>query len=194
MTSDLRVALDVDSTLAATSETAFDLLGVGGEYSYGDIESWTWGLDTFGEAAYLNALWHAWSIREHDIEPTEPNLRDKTAALTPLADTLDVVTAHPQDGLMGVDEGKQRWLKRHEVFYDEYNSVEGNKHELDYDVYIDDSPRLAERVVEHDAGEMLLYDQPYNRDDNIAVDPSEYKRVWSLSDAATYIELMGDSR
>lgn len=160
-----RIALDLDSTLAKTSCVAFDLLcGPAHDYTYDDIESWGWGLDEFGKWPYLNAMWHAWTLRKDDINPTEPELARTTAQLHDYAGQLDVVTAHPQEGLLGVDDHKQQWLAEQEVSYDEYRSVSGGKHELDYDTYIDDSPHTAEDVIQRDDATMFLYDQPYNQD------------------------------
>jgi hypothetical protein len=165
MTDRPRIALDLDSTLAKTSDVAFDLLcGPNHDYTYEDIESWSWGFDEFGKAAYLNALWHAWTLRPGDITPTETDISQTTSQLREYAAQLDVVTAHPQDGLLGVDENKQQWLDDWDIHYDEYHSVSGDKHELEYDIYIDDSPKTAEEVAQRDDATLYLYNQPYNQD------------------------------
>lgn len=152
----MRVALDLDSTLAATSTAAFELMDE--DYSYDDINSWSWGIDKFGKAKYLNSMWHAWTICPMKIPPMESGLYWTTKWLYDSVDQLDIVTAHPS-GMLGVDEGKQNWLNKHAIVHDEYRSVDGAKEDLDYDIYIDDKPALAENVED---GIVLLRDQPYN--------------------------------
>ena len=179
--SPFRVALDVDSTLAATSLTAFDLMGVTG-YSYNDIDSWSWGIETFGKARYLNALWHAWSIRPHEIEPMEQGLAETTAQLSDLVDTVDVVTSHPDD-LFGVDKGKQQWLDDHDIVYDEYVQVDGDKHTLDYDIFIDDKYATLEQLDDDQLG--LLIDHEYNPDTGL---PYGVELVDSVAEATRCVE------
>lgn len=175
----MKVALDLDSTLAATSTTAFDLMDE--DYTYDDITSWSWGTDKFGTARYLNALWHAWTIRPEEIPPMEDGLQGTTAHIHDRVDQLDVVTAHP-DGMMGVDDGKKQWLEDHGIVYDYYVPVDEDKADLDYDVYIDDKPTLAQNPGD---ATVLLRDQPYNRDiPNMSVSTV---RVHSVREASEWL-------
>lgn len=175
------VAFDVDSTLARTCDVAFKLLGVENKYSYDDISSWKWGLETFGKAAYLNALWHAWTIRGYEIEPFSEYVEDQTKSLKACTESLDIVTAHPENAL-GITDAKVRWMKRHRISYDEMR-VKSDKHLLDYDIIVDDNPNLPENAATVDnTPEVLLYNQPYNR--NAA---GEYTRIASLDGALEYI-------
>ena len=176
----MRVALDLDSTLAATSLTAFELMDV--DYTYDDIDSWSWGTDKFGTARYLNAMWHSWSIQPNSVPPMEGGLRQTTKDIYEVADQVDIVTAHP-DGMMGVDEGKQAWLEDYGIFFDEYISFDGPKEDLDYDVYIDDRPTLVDGVEGTDSM-ILLRDHPYNRGISL---PKEAIRVKSVRDAADWL-------
>ena len=170
----MKVALDLDSTLARTLDVALDLMGEDG-YSYDDFEHWDWPLEEFGDTRFLNAAWHAWTIRPDEIEPFESNVAALTEQLYTAVERLDIVTKHP-DGMFGVDEGKWRWLDRHNVFYDEYRSVDRSKDNFLYDLYIDDNPNL----VKTDAT-VMLYDQPYNRD------VEAFARINSLSEAYTIL-------
>lgn len=155
----MRVALDLDSTLAATCVTAFDLMGV--DYTYNDIESWDWGVDKFGPGRYLNSLWHAWTIRPRQIPAMEKALGKSTKRIYENVDQLDIVTSHP-DGMLGVDDGKRMWIEDFGIFYNNYVSVDGSKIDLDYDLYIDDKPELAEDV-EGTQSRLLLLDHVYNQ-------------------------------
>lgn len=174
----MQIALDHDSTLAATATMAFELLGATG-YSYEDIESWGWGLEEFGETAYLNALWHTWTIRPDDVPMMERHVEDPVYKLYNHddVDALDIVTHHPPH--TGISEGKQQWLGRYSIPYDEFVAIESSeKASMDYDVYIDDNPQLPVAVNElSPESTVYLRDQPYNRDAD-----GEYTRIFSLSD------------
>lgn len=176
----MRVALDLDSTLAATSTTAFDLMDE--DYTYDDITSWSWGTDKFGTSRYLNAL--AWTIRPESIPPMEDNLAETTALLHDFVSQLDVVTAHP-DGMMGVDDGKQQWLEDQNISFDNYQSLNGSKFDLDYDFYVDDNPELAEQAFGSDSF-VFLKDQPYNRDIS---NNTMTQRVQSVKDVYKWLRL-----
>lgn len=175
-----RLCLDLDSTLAATSATALDLInGPDHDYTYDDIETWTWGMDEFGKYRYLSAMWHAWTIRPLDVPQMEPDVAD---AVRRLADRYEVhvVTAHPDHP--GIDDGKKEWLDHHDIPHDEYRSVDPktSKAALDYDAYIDDKPALAGEIADQNPdATVYVRDQPYNRD----VD-APHERVASIHEVA----------
>lgn len=175
----MRVALDLDSTLAATLPTTFDLLET--DHTYEDVTSWSWGTDKFGTARFLNAVWHAWTIRPESIAPMEDGIRASVALISNRASQVDVVTKHP-DGMLGVDDGKKRWLDKFNIPFDNYVSTSDSKLNLDYDVYIDDNPELAQQVADTDAT-VLLRDHPYNRGINL---PAGAERVYSVRDASKW--------
>jgi hypothetical protein len=176
--SEPRVAIDLDSTLANTLAVACELIGYEYQPTFSSLED---PIDQFGEAKFLNAVWHAWTIRPERISPTEPLISLTTEHLHALSEQLDVVTAHPQREILGLDENKRQWLHDHDIAFDEYRSVAGDKHELGYDVIIDNNPNLPERAAETDVT-VLLYDQPHNRDAD-----GEYTRIESLSGAIPMI-------
>lgn len=173
---DLKIALDLDSTLAGTALVALDLInGRGHPYSYDDIQSWSWGLDVFGPETYLSGLWHAWTLRPFDIQPLEEDISEKVWQLWDFG-TVDIVTAQPDHP--GISDGKQEWLEWHDIPHDEFVTIPPNetKADLAYDWYIDDKPYLPEHIDEH-TQTVWLYDQPYNRDA-----AGWYTRVQSLEE------------
>lgn len=174
------IALDHDSTLAATNVVAAKLIGE--DYGYEDIESWEWGLEEFGYAKFLNGLWHAWTLRPLEVPTTEPGLDITVAELRERAQ-VDIVSSFPNH--LGIREGKLEWLEAEGIEYDNFIRADPSvsKAELDYDYYIDDKPALPEAVNEHNPeATVLLYDQRYNRDAE-----GEYIRVHSVADAANHI-------
>lgn len=170
------LALDLDGTLAATHDIAFDLmLGPDHGYTYEDIESWQWGLDEFGAARFLSAIWHSWTLRVDDIRPTEPNISEKVRRLNE-GYTVDVVTANPDH--MGIDDGKEYWLDKHGIEYRELIHVppaQSKGQYFEYDVFVDDKPALPSRVG--NGREVWLKAYPYNK--NVE---GEYKRFDSLDE------------
>ncbi|MBT6807292.1 MAG: hypothetical protein HOA48_03005, partial [Nitrosopumilus sp.] len=56
------------------------------------------------------------------------------------------------------------WLKHHNIVYDNYVSVIDGpmKADLDYDVFIDDSPLNALKFLENNK-KVILYSQPWNQ-------------------------------
>lgn len=157
--SDLKVALDLDSTLAATSITAFDLIGV--NHTYNDIESWEWGIETFGASRFLNALWNSWTIRPLEVPTMETTVDTFTEELSEMVDTVDIVTHHPE-GVMGIEDGKRKWLDKHDVTFDSFVSVHDSKADLSYDVFIDDKPSLTESPALRDDQYVIQYGHRYN--------------------------------
>lgn len=171
-----RISLDLDSTLAATQDVAFDLLeGPDHDLYYDDVESWEWGLEKYGADRYLSALWHAWTLRWEQIDPLEPDLAATVDQFRAAGYTVDVVTAHPDH--QGISEAKQNWLDEYDIPYDNFVRAksDGTKADLDYNIYIDDKPSLPEKVDEWDR--VYLLNQPYNQDAE-----GDYKRVETVNE------------
>lgn len=175
-----KLALDFDGTLAATHETAFDLMfGENHDYSYGDIESWSWGLEQFGKMRYLSAIWQACQIRPDEVEPMEENAAQLVSQLGEHF-RVDIVTAQPE--IPGVDEAKLAWLDEQMIPYEDFVVVEPetSKANLDYDYFVDERPGLPSEASEDQT--VFLYDQPYNRDiegDHIRVESLREVVKWA---------------
>lgn len=171
------IAVDHDSTLAATAVVAMDLIGPEADgLGYADVESWNWGLDKFGAARYLSALWHAWTLRPLDVPLMDDTVVDTMKQLSGEYE-LHIVTAHPDH--MGIAEGKKQWLAHYGIPYDEFHVVptDTTKAVLDYDYYIDDKPHLPVEVNKVSSDKtVFVRDHPYNRDCE-----GEYIRVHTLA-------------
>jgi len=101
----------------------------------------------------FSMAWGDWM----NLKPMEPHLKQKTKMLNNLA-PVDIVTAVQPEHL----EDIEKWLKYHNITYN--NLVHSTaKHELDYDIYIDDAVKNIQAVF--DAGKHgLLLNQPWNVD------------------------------
>lgn len=178
------VALDLDSTTAATCDVSFELLeGPNHGMGYEDIEAWDWGLEKYGTARYLSAIWHAWTLRPHKIQPMEPEI---VSPVRRLHDEfgVDVVTNHPDH--MGISESKEEWLQKQGIPYNELVSVPmgESKGQYGYDFYIDDKPVFAKNVPSDST--LFLRDQRYNRSIDTEIYDNVY-RVQTVKEAADKI-------
>lgn len=170
-----RIALDLDSTLADTRVVAYELM-FGDDHDRDPQESptWDWPIEEYGAARFLNAMWHAWTLRGEQIPPLEENIAGKIARLSRFGE-VDIVTAHANH--LGITEAKEEWVVDHGIDPNAFVVVEtkADKTDLNYDVFIDDKPTLPEKA--DDDQTVYLYDWPYNRDAS-----GEYTRVESLDE------------
>ena len=181
-----RVALDLDSTLAASQNVAFDLLeGPDHDMSYDDIESWNWGPEKYGTETFLSSIWHCWTIRGDEIEPMEPRLSSSVTTLMSRDYEVDVVTQHPDH--VGITKAKRRWLRDQNIPYGELVVVPmgESKIEMDYDIYIDDKPGMMPEMESEDS-ELFLIDHSYNEDidvklkENISRVPTVQRAIFEM--------------
>ena len=145
------------------------------------IDDWCFwkrfGIDRDDFYAELGACWRNW----RSIPPTEPNLHLPSRDLCDLGQ-VDIVTA--REPL--TDNFVKSWLKHYRVSYDNYISVAAGsmKADLDYDVFIDDSPLNASKFVEKGRN-VFLYSQPWNCSVKTGV-----CRIHALSEAVEGIRLL----
>jgi uncharacterized protein len=162
-----RIALDFDNVLADTMTGWINYYNK--KYNVNlrksDITLWKfWELKTIGMEkadAYriFDLVWYEWQ----ELEPLEENVGLIVDKIKNLAE-LDIVTATKGEIM--------EWLKFHGVKYRELIKTDSiKKADLDYDIFIDDSPDDALELGERKKI-CLLYDQPWNQ-------PSETKYLYS---------------
>ena len=179
----LRIALDLDGVLADATGSWLRLFKQRFRVPLrrSQINEWDFwkrlGLkqkdfeDIFAEA------WQRWqSIRE-----TEGNLPEKVDRLRSLGE-LDIVTGRSRDTI----KYAAKWLSNKRINFGKIVLVGtyAPKAHLDYDVFIDDSPRHANEAAE--CGKIgLLYNQPWNK--NVG-EKDNLIRIQNLQDASTILE------
>ena len=175
----MKIALDMDSTLAAISEATMAKLG-DEDRTYDDIETWNWVVEEYGGETFFDTFFDIWENEPDTIEPLEDNLSETVSELRDIGEVHLVTNQRPVEG---VTEGKMQWLDAHGIEVDEFVGVEPgrSKAELDYDIYIDDKPSLPHNVEE---GKVFLIDHRYNDDA-----PGDYIRVDSVRDAMLHIKM-----
>jgi 5'(3')-deoxyribonucleotidase len=155
----MKIALDVDGVLADVIKSWLSYSNtIRPKIFKHEITNWEFWqkfqINRFDFYEELNSCWKNW----HSIPPTEENLSTTTRNLSNLGQ-VDIVTAREKS----TDSFVKNWLTHHNISYDNYVSVIDGpmKADLDYDVFIDDSPLNAAKFLRHNKT-VILYSQPWN--------------------------------
>ena len=175
-----RIALDVDGVLADVMQAWLRMTNPGrlGPLSKSDMTGWDfwsrYGVKKRDFYAQLDACWNEWD----SLPPTEPDLARATEVLSRMG-AVDIVTARSP----ATNRHVRMWLKLHNISYRRSVHVAAGhmKADLDYDVFIDDSPVNAEAFLRN-GKRVILYTQPWNT--TVADSPPRLVRVSSLRQAA----------
>jgi len=177
----MRIALDVDGVLADVIQTWLIYNNkIRKSITKNEITEWNFWekfqINRFDFYKELSTCWKSWK----EIPPTEEKLSTIINELSKFG-TIDIVTARERS----TDEFVKNWLKSQKIIYQNYVSViDGPKKALlDYDVFIDDSPLNATKIIDADK-KILLYSQPWN----LNIDNSSILRIDTLSDAKKYLQ------
>jgi 5'(3')-deoxyribonucleotidase len=178
----MKIALDVDGVLADVIMSWLNYSNsIRPEIAKHQITSWEfWNefeIDRYDFYTELSSCWKNWMT----IPTTEKNLSSITKSLTDIGQ-VDIVTARERS----TDSFVKSWLDYHNIEYDNYVSVIDGpmKADLDYDVFIDDSPLNAEQFLKNNK-KVILYSQPWNQH----VLENKIHRVSNLSEAIEKIKL-----
>jgi len=177
----MRIAVDLDGVLAGLQDAFLRELNTdfGTNYSTEDWESWDaykyFSIfqvveEKFGIEAAKHLMWRyfdlAWLIWRkmpviHDSVDGVKYLKEKYNMPT---DRVDIVSTRNRNTV----GDSINWLQYHRFPYDTYIALDAfgrhSKLELDYDLYVDDSPQLAKEILDYPNKELLLFNQPWNQD------------------------------
>jgi hypothetical protein len=172
----MKIALDVDGVLADVIQSWLNYNNsIRQEISKQEISEWDFWkkfkINRYDFYAELSSCWKNWM----SVPPTETNLSLTTKNLSKIGQ-VDIVTARERS----TDSFVKNWLSYHAISYDNYVSVIDGpmKADLDYDVFIDDSPLNALKIIQQKK-KIILYSQPWNQ--HILED--QIHRVSNLSEA-----------
>ena len=156
----MKIALDVDGVLADVIESWLVLNNKKRpQIIKEDIRSWDFWrefqINQFDFYKELSYCWKNWI----SIPPTEENLSSISENLSKIGQ-VDIVTAREKS----TDTFVKNWLHHNNIVYDNYVSVIDGpmKANLDYDVFIDDSPLNAMKFLKNRKN-VFLYSQPWNK-------------------------------
>jgi uncharacterized HAD superfamily protein len=178
----LKIALDVDGVLADVIESWLIYSNkIRSNISKDEITNWDFWkkfkINRYDFYDELTSCWKNWV----SIPPTENNLSAVTQNLSNLGQ-VDIVTARE----LSTDSFVKNWLKLHDITYQNYVSVIDGpmKADLDYDVFIDDSPLNAIKFLQKKKS-VFLYSQPWNQH----ISDQNIKRITTLSEAVEQLKL-----
>ncbi|WP_455285717.1 5' nucleotidase, NT5C type [[Eubacterium] cellulosolvens] len=159
----LRIGVDLDGVLAEPMTVWCDLYSKRHDESLSleDIRAWeVWKVVKISRDEFFRTLDDAW-LKWERIPATEEDVAQQVKLLREFG-TVDVVTGR---SLRTVGPAKE-WLKTHSIPYDRFVRTESTlaKIHLDYDVFVDDSPRLMELIASRSIALGILYTRPWNRD------------------------------
>lgn len=179
----MRIALDVDGVLANMIEPLLRLYEdeTGVRITVEEVDDWDfWKKRGISKQKFIELMIRTWS-RWWEIEPLEDDVSEDVDKLNRLGH-VDIVTQRPAKTIGYVKE----WLARNKIRYRKFTWVppRTTKAKLSYDIYIDDSPKLAEELNKL-GRPMLLYNQPWNRSFG---ETSIIRRVYSLDDCIRILE------
>ena len=179
---EMKIALDVDGVLADVIISWMNYSNsIRQKITKNQITNWEFWkefqINPFDFYAELSLCWKNWM----SIPTTEKNLSSITKSLSSIGQ-VDVVTARERS----TDSFVKSWLDHHDISYNNYVSVIDGpmKAELDYDVFIDDSPLNVEKFLTNNK-KVILYSQPWNEH----VSDDQIIRVSNLSEAIEKIKL-----
>ncbi len=177
----MKIALDVDGVLADVMESWLNYNNkLRSPISKEEIASWDFwkkfNINRYDFYKELAICWKNWKT----LPPMESNLSQITKKLSEYGQ-VDIVTARE----LSTDNFVRNWLDLHGVVYENYVSViDGTmKADLDYDLFIDDSPLNAEKFLEKKKF-FFLYSQPWNRH----ISNFNVNRIFSLLDAVNQLD------
>jgi 5'(3')-deoxyribonucleotidase len=156
----MKIALDVDGVLADVILSWLNYSNsIRPEIKKHQITNWdfwkNFQINRYDFYSELSSCWKNWT----SIPPTEENLASITKNLSDIAQ-VDIVTARERD----TDSFVKNWLKHYGISFDNYVSVIDGpmKADLDYDIFIDDSPLNALKFLQNKK-KVILYSQPWNQ-------------------------------
>jgi hypothetical protein len=168
------VSLDLESVLAEPNQAVTDATE---QLTLDQIEK-TWfgnGKNNENYQIYMGVSDAIWRHNPEVIPQEEPCIDEYTAKLQDRVENLDIVT-HRQH----VDKQVVWWLEEHNVQYDNFVSCSVPKEQLDYDLYIDDNPKLFGNC------RLLLRHQPWNA--YLAANESKMcDRIHTLSESVAFV-------
>ncbi|MDH3313867.1 MAG: hypothetical protein OEM28_12105 [Nitrosopumilus sp.] len=143
----MKIALDVDGVLADVIISWLNYSNtIRPNISKNDITNWNFWknhqINQYDFYTELSSCWKNWN----SIPPTEENLSFVTKNLLEIGQ-LDIVTARERS----TDSFVKKWLNYYNISFDNYVSVIDGpmKADLDYDVFIDDSPLNALKFLKN---------------------------------------------
>jgi 5'(3')-deoxyribonucleotidase len=181
----MRVALDMDSVVAETTEAMIVWMKEKHNvvFKKSDVTDWDWVQHKYDLSTpeVVKMFAEIWGERWESVPPTEPDIEKKVLKLADLSEVTIVTSASPEQMV-----GKLKWLYKYDlknipVLVVPYGKT---KESLPYHIFVDDRDDTIERVSK--AGKIgVLYDQPWNQTCKVGF------RVKSLNGVISFLQGKG---
>ena len=186
----MRIAVDLDGVLADTMVTFCRILNRrhSSQLTVESFISWNaWETAHITKDEFYRTLDEAW-FDWKTIPPTEQNIAEKIGQIHQFG-RVDIVTARSRETVPHAT----LWLRRYQVPYDAFVRTESTKSKvnLDYDLFIDDSPDLMALLTSKLDSNGILYTQPWNKD---APKMSRIFRVQQWDDIPAVLHKITDAK
>ena len=177
----MKIALDVDGVLADIIFVWLDQYNKTHKKSItsDDIVQWDfWKELGFDKYRFYEELSNCWS-RWIEVPPMEQGIAAAVEKLHSVG-VVDIVTARDTASTKYV----KKWLEHNKIKYNDYIAVMRgrDKADLDYDIFIDDSPHNVVMIASKGKN-ALLYDQPWNK----SITDTKIVRIKKLEEAVNVI-------
>lgn len=158
----MRIAVDLDGVLADTIATFCRILNErrSTHITAESLDRWSaWQVAGTSKDEFFKTLDEAW-FQWKTVPPTEQNLAAKVAQVARFG-TVDIVTGRSTETVALA----KSWLKQHNIKYNAFvRTISTNaKANLNYDIFVDDSPELMFLLASKLVGWGILYTRPWNR-------------------------------
>ncbi len=162
----LKIAFDIDGTLAMIDKPMIGMYNElkGTSYTENDMTDWNFKLIGATYREMMNIYVDLWKNHYAEIKFAGDAKQIKELAKYY---AIDIVTARDTDDSKPTgDTAKElsEWIGMHQLSGIPIRIVSPNtnKANLDYQIYVDDSPRLAEKVVGKEGKVLFLVHHPFN--------------------------------
>ena len=158
-----RLAVDLDGVLADTMAACCKIINnrYSSHFKVSSFNRWkAWETLGISKNEFFHILDQAWS-EWNSIPPTEDRLDEKVGKLLEFCD-LDIVTGRSAHTVASA----KSWLETQEIRFNAFVRTDSgmDKVNLNYDVFIDDSPELMLALSSKPNGYAILYNQPWNEE------------------------------
>jgi len=158
-----RIAVDLDGVLANTMEVCCKIINMrhSTHFKVSSFNRWkAWETANISKDEFFRILDEAW-FEWRSLPPTEERLAEKVGKLLEFS-KVDIVTGRSPETVASA----KSWLKTQEIKFNRFVRTNSGteKVDLNYDVFIDDSPEVMSALSSKPNGHAILYTQPWNRE------------------------------
>jgi uncharacterized HAD superfamily protein len=158
-----RIAADLDGVLANTMAACCKVINkrYSTHFEVSSFNQWNaWEIAGISKDEFFRILDQAW-FEWQTIPPTEQNLAEKVSKLSRFSE-VDIVTGRSAETVTPAKSWLETQGVRFNAFVRTNSGIE--KVDLNYDVFIDDSPEVISAVSSKVKTYAILYTQPWNEE------------------------------